>query len=713
MPKDKSHRQYETIVYDFLLYPQTLFLLQQNTNHMNLPRIPAPKAKLNPKELSHHGDLRVDPYFWMNERDHPDVLAYLEEENNYGQQMCAVFKELEDKLFEEITQRIVQNDESAPYYVNGYWYKTKFEEQKEYPIYVRYQSTLESREEVILDVNKLADGQKYYHIGSMAISPNNQFLAYTEDLQSRRIYSICFKNLVTGETFKQKIPNAGTCLVWTNDSKNVYYVTKDDTLREFRVMLHEFETDFKKDKLIFEESDETFYVSVGKTKDKKYILINSASSLESEYRYIDAQHCSDQVFLFQSRVENLEYYIDHKDQEWFIRTNKIGPNFGMMRCPDQHTEMDYWKNIIPYNESILVEDFELFKDYLVLSERSEGILKIHVHPKNSNPYYITFDEEVYTAVFSVNPELDSINLRIHFSSLKTPPTIYEYHLEDHKLSILRVQKIEGGFDTNEYHTERIYATASDQTLIPISIVYHKTFKKDGAHPLLLYGYGSYGISIDPTFSISRKSLLDRNFAFAIAHIRGGQELGRAWYESGKFLEKKNTFTDFIQCAEFLIAEKYTQSDRLFAYGGSAGGLLMGAIANMRPDLWKGILAVVPFVDVVTTMLDEDIPLTTGEYDEWGNPANEEYYHYLKSYSPYDNVMPQNYPAMFVRTGYHDSQVQYWEPAKWVAKIRTHKTNDTPLIFMCDMNTGHSGASGRFKQYRETAREYAFMLSLLD
>jgi len=687
--------------------------LHHNTNFMKFPKIPAPTAKLSSKELESHGDIRVDTYFWLNERDHPDVLAYLEEENQYGNQMCSVFEELENKLFEEITRRIVQNDESAPYFVNGYWYKTKFEEHKEYPVYVRYENSLENKEEVILNVNQMAEGHNYYHVGSMAISPDNKFLAYTEDLQSRRIYSICLKNLETGEVFPMKIPNSSTCLAWTNDSKNLYYVTKDETLREYRVMLHEIGTDFQQDKLIYEEEDETFYVSVGKTKDKKYILIHSTSALESEYRYIDATHAENKLNLFQGRIKNLEYYIDHKDQDWFIRTNKMGPNFGMMICEDQNTGIDNWRSLLPYDDKILVEDFELFKGYLVLSERSEGILKIHVFPGHSSSHYIAFDEEVYTAVFSVNPEIECEYLRILFTSLKTPPTIYEYHFEDQILKILRVQKVEGGYDPQDYQTERIYATASDKTLIPISIVYHKNFKKDGSHPLLLYGYGSYGISVDPTFSISRKSLLDRNFAFAIAHVRGGQELGRSWYESGKFLEKKNTFTDFIHCAEFLISEKYTQPDKLFASGGSAGGLLMGAIANMRPELWKGILAAVPFVDVVTTMLDEDIPLTTGEYDEWGNPSNEEYYHYLKSYSPYDNVTFQNYPAMFVRTGYHDSQVQYWEPAKWVAKIRSHKTNDTPLIFLCDMNTGHSGASGRFKQYRETAREYAFMLHLLD
>jgi oligopeptidase B len=673
----------------------------------------APKARQIPHILTHGDDSRLDPYYWLNERDHPDVIEYLNEENEYAGQYFEHFKDQEESIYKEICGRIPPSDESAPYFENDFWYLRKFEPNKEYPYYFRYFKTLENEPSLILDANKLASGHEYFHLGNMKISPDNRYLAVCIDTRSRRIYSIQIKDLLTGEWLPERISNAGTSLEWSSCSKYLFYTTKDETLRENKVLRHRLSTPTTEDEMIFEESDKAFYVHLRKTKSKKYILIESESSLESEMRYFESTDEEIKPNLFQARRDEVEYQADHKPGGWVIRTNQCGPNFSLMYCPEELTSSDHWRELIAHKSDTLIEDFEIFDSAVSICERSGGNVRIKVLPDTGSSYYIPFGEDVYAAGFYYNALLDSNDLYISFSSPKTPATVFKYNLNNHITELFWQQKIHGGFDSDSYLTERTEAMASDGTLIPISLVYKANLNRKESHPLLLYGYGSYGISVDPTFSLSRISLLDRGFIFAIAHIRGGQELGRNWYETGKFLHKKNTFTDFISCAEFLIKEGYTTNKKLFAYGGSAGGMLMGAIMNLRPELWKGVIAVVPFVDVLTTMLDESIPLTTGEYEEWGNPNDPAYYDYMKSYSPYDNIEAKEYPNIYIRTGYHDSQVQYWEPAKWTAKLRQNQMGDQIILFQCDMDTGHGGSSGRFKQYREIAKDYTFLLSLLD
>ncbi len=673
--------------------------------------LPYPMATVTAKEMTMHGDTRTDNYYWLNERENPEVIAYLNAENKYLDTVLSHTKQLQEDLFAEMKGRIKETDESVPYKDNGYFYITRYEEGKEYPIYSRKAGTLDAAEEVMLNVNELAQPYSFYNVGGRSVSPNNEILAYGEDTLSRRIYTILFKNLKTGELLEDRIPNSSGSAVWANDNQHIFYSVKDKSLRPYKILRHKLGTPASKDVVVYEEPDDTFLTFVYKSKSKKYIILGSYQSVSTEYRVLDADTPTGEFRIIQPRERNLEYGIAHYGDKFYIRTNLGARNFRLMSTPVTATTKENWTEVIPNREDVLLEDMEIFNDYLVLSERKNGITQLRVRPWQGEEHYVNFGEAAYVTGTDVNLEFDTKVLRLNYQSMTTPPTIYDYNMETQERTLLKQQEVLGGFDASNYRTERLFATARDGAKIPISIVYPKDYVKDGTQPLLLYGYGSYGSSMEPYFSSARLSLLDRGFAYAIAHIRGGEEMGRQWYEDGKLMKKKNTFTDFIDSGEFLVAEKFTSPEHLFAQGGSAGGLLIGAVINMRPDLFKGVVAAVPFVDVITTMLDESIPLTTGEYDEWGNPNDKAAYDYMKSYSPYDNVAAKDYPAMLVTTGLHDSQVQYWEPAKWVARLRVMKTDKNPLLLHTNMEAGHGGASGRFERLKEVALQYAFLIDL--
>jgi oligopeptidase B len=676
--------------------------------------IAPPEAKKIPMELTIHGHTRVDNYYWLRERENPEVIEFLEAENEYKEKVMAHTEQVQDELFEEIKSKIKQEDESVPYKKNGYYYYSRTVPETEYFLVCRKKGSLDADEEIMLDVNQMAEGYEYYQLGGTAVSPDNKLLAFSVDTVSRRKYTIWFKNLETGEILEDAIPLTSGGIVWANDNKTVYYVLKDDvTLRSERIMKHTLGTPFEDDEEVFYEDDETFSVFIYKTKSEKYLLIGSESTLTSEYRFLDASNPNGEFKIIQPRTRELEYSVDHFGNDFYIRTNLDALNFKLVKTPVTATTKENWQEVISHRNDVYFSGFEILKDYLVVSERKEGITQLRVVPWSGNgEYYIDFDEDIYTVGSNVNLDFDTEIFRFSYTSLTTPNSVFDFNLNTKERTLLKEEEVLGGFDKTNYETKRIYATAGDGTSISMSLVYRKGLQKNGKNPALIYGYGSYGYTMDPTFRLPILPLLDRGFVYAIAHIRGGQINGRAWYEDGKLLNKMNTFTDFNDCAQHLINEGYTNEDKLFAKGGSAGGLLMGACMNMRPDLYKGMIANVPFVDVVTTMLDETIPLTTSEYDEWGNPNNEKYYHYMLAYSPYDNVEAKEYPALLVTTGLHDSQVQYWEPAKWVAKLRELKTDDNPLIFHINMDYGHGGASGRFQWIKDTALEYAFMFDLL-
>ena len=673
--------------------------------------IQAPLAKREEKLLSIHGDTRIDPYFWLNQRENPAVLEYLKAENDYTEESLKHLKKFKEDLFQEMKGRIKEEDQSVPYKDNGYYYITRYKTGQEYPIFARKKETLEAPEELLLNVNELAEPHDFYNIGGLSVSSNNQLLAYSEDTVSRRIYTIRFKDLKTGELLKDEIPNTSGGITWANDNKTIFYTKKDETLRPYKIFKHRLGTDSSKDEEVFHEKDPTFRTFIYKTKSKKFLVIGSAQTLSNEYRILEADQPDGEFRIFQKRERKLEYSIAHYQDKFYVHTNLEAPNFRLMETPDTKTNKENWQEVIPHRKEVLLEDLDIFQDYLVLSERKAGITQIRVMPWEGKEHYIDFGEDAFLAYTGQNREFDTDTLRVGYQSMTTPPTTYDYQMDSREFKLLKQQEILGGFKPEDYHSERLYAPSRDGQQIPISLVYKKGFEKNGQSPLLLYAYGSYGHSMEPYFSSVRLSLLDRGFAFAIAHIRGGEEMGRHWYENGKLLKKKNTFFDFIDCGKFLIDQKYVAQDQLYAMGGSAGGLLIGAVMNMEPDLWRGLVAAVPFVDVITTMLDDSIPLTTGEYDEWGNPNDKTYYDYIKSYSPYDNVEAKDYPAMMVTTGFHDSQVQYWEPAKWVAKLRVTKTDKNPLYMHTNLEAGHGGASGRFQRLKEVALEYAFLLDL--
>lgn len=672
-----------------------------------------PEAHKHPKVLTTHGHTRIDHYYWLREKENPEVIAYLQKENEYREKVMAHLADFQEQLFEEMKGRVKQTDMSVPYLDHGYYYFTRYEEGKEYPIYARKKGTLETDEEIMLDVNELAKDFAFYQVGGRSVSPDNRILAYGEDTLSRRIYTLRFKDLETGELLPDQVRNTSGNAVWANDNQTVFYIVKDDALRPCKIYKHMLGTDPATDELVYHEKDDTFIAFIYKSKSRKYIISGSYATVSREYRILNADTPDEPFRMFHPRERKLEYSIAHYEDRFFIRTNLDATNFRLMECPEGATTKENWKEVIPHREDVLLEGVDIFHDYLVLSERIKGITQVRVIPQNGEDYYIDFGEDAFIAYPSVNLEFDTDLIRIGFQSMTMPNTTYDFNMKTRELIMLKQQEVLGGFAHENYRSERVYVEARDGAVIPLSVVYHKDTKSDGSSPCLIYGYGSYGASMEPYFSHVRLSLLDRGFVYVIAHIRGGEEMGRKWYEDGKLLKKKNTFTDFIDCGRALVEKGYAAPGQLFAMGGSAGGLLMGAVVNMEPDMWKGIVAAVPFVDVVTTMLDETIPLTTGEYDEWGNPGDEKYYAYMLSYSPYDNVERKAYPPMLVTTGLHDSQVQYWEPAKWVAKLREYKSDKNPLLLYCNMDTGHGGASGRFERYRETAMEYAFLLDLAN
>ena len=675
-----------------------------------------PIAEKIEKKLSIHGDTRIDEYYWLNQRGDKKVIDYLNAENSYRDLYMKDYKGLEEELFQEIKSRIKEDDSSVPYLDNGYYYYTRYEKGKQYPIYCRKKGNLEAKEEVLIDANIMSEGYDYFRVGDIEISPDDKVMAYSIDTLSRRIYTIYFMNLETREIHKENIKNTSGSITWANNSKTLFYNLKDiETLRTDRVMMHNLNSN-STDKEIFFEEDETFSVYSYKTKNDKYIIIGSSATLSQEYRYVSADSPNKDFKIFQKRVNGLEYSIDHFDGKWFIRTNKDkATNFKLMICDENKTNKENWKDYISHRQDVLLEDIDLFNNHLVITERKTGLRRIEIRPwKGGNSHYIEFEDEAYSLYSSTNLETNTNKFRYSYSSMTTPNSVIEYDMNSKEKIILKETEVLGGkFDKNNYVSLRVWAPARDGKKIPISLVYRKDMYKNGENPLLLYGYGSYGITNNASFSSVRLSLLDRGFVYAIAHIRGSQYLGREWYDDGKMFKKKNTFYDFIDSGKFLIKEGYSNDEKLFAMGGSAGGLLMGAVVNMEPKLFRGIVAGVPFVDVITTMLDEDIPLTTFEYDEWGNPNNKDSYDYMLSYSPYDQVEEKEYPAIFITTGYHDSQVQYFEPAKWIARLRDRRTNNEPLLMYCNMDAGHGGASGRFEAYKETAMEYAFFISLLE
>ena len=685
---------------------------------MNMYKWPAditpPMAEKEPKEFVAHGDKRLDEYYWLNQRESPKVLDYLKAENAYLDTMMSGTKDLREKLYNEMKGRIKEKDESVPYKENGYWYYSRFEEGKQYPVYCRKKESLDAPEEIMLDQNQLAEGFKYYSIGGSAVSDNNELLAFTVDSVSRRLYGLQIKNLKTGTIYPEIIPNIESDICWAADNKTIFYVKKDTvTLLGFQIWRHELGSDLAKDVMVFEEKDNRYYIGVYRTKSKKYVSIYSnMNQVSTEYRLLDAAHPTGEFTIFEPRKENLQYSIEHFNDKFYVLTDWDAPNFRLMETPETKTSKEHWKEVIAHRKDVYISNMVVFKNHLVLGEVKDALNQLRViNQTDHKDYYITFPETVYAAFQHINPDYNSNILRLSYTSMTTPRSIYDFNMDTRHRELKKQTEVLGGFKQEAYAAERLWATARDGAKVPISLVYKKGLKKDGSNPLLLYAYGSYGYSVPPSFNSNIISLLDRGFVYAIAHVRGGQEMGRAWYDEGHLFHKKNTFFDFIDCGEFLIKENYTSPAHLYANGGSAGGLLMGGIVNFRPDLWHGVVADVPFVDVITTMSDASIPLTTGEYKEWGNPADSAEYFYMKSYSPYDNVEKKAYPNMLITTGLHDSQVQYFEPAKWVAKMRELHTGNNKILFKCNMDAGHGGASGRFEYLKEKAWQYAFFLAL--
>ena len=679
-----------------------------------------PMAAARPHELDTHGDVRVDEYYWLREREDPEVVAYLEAENEYLDGVMAHTEELQETLFEEIRGRIVEDDSSVPYRDGDYWYYTRYEEGKQYPIHCRRPADGDtfggaadpSAEEVLVDVNEIAEGKEYTSVRP-SVSPDHRILAYAVDDVGRRFYTVRFKDLATGEMLPDEIADVTANLAWAADSATLFYVRKDpDTLRSYQVFRHRLGKGAADD-LVYEEPDETFSVFLRRSQSRKYLMAVSSHTLRTEVRTLRADDPDGDFAVFEPRGERHEYSVDHLGDRFWVRTNDEAPNFRLMSTAEDDTGRAAWREETPHRDDVLLEGFELFDRFLVLAERRGGLNQLRIKEMTAGGtegHDLDFGEPAYSARLGVNPDPSSRTLRYVYQSLTTPRSVFDYDPATREKTLRKQDQVLGGFDSAYYRTERLWAVASDGTEVPVSVVYRPDLRPaEGGSPLLLYGYGSYGASMDAGFSSLRLSLLDRGFVYAIAHIRGGEEMGRSWYEDGKLLNKKNTFTDFIAAAEHLAAEGYADPDRIYAMGGSAGGLLMGAVFTMRPDLWDGIVAQVPFVDVVTTMLDASIPLTTFEWDEWGDPREREYYDYMLSYSPYDNVEAKDYPHMLVTTGLHDSQVQYWEPAKWVARLRAKKTDGNLLLLKTNMSAGHGGASGRFDRYRETALVYAFLL----
>ena len=697
----------------FLISITFVFSCQNDIKDMTKPI--APIAKKIAKELVKHDDVRIDNYYWLNDRDNEEVISHLNKENDYYNTLTKHTKGFQEELFSEMKSRIKEDDSSVPYKNNGYWYVTRFETGKEYPIYARHKESLDAREEIMFNGNEMAEGNDYFKIGGISISPDNNLAVFGVDTVSRRQYILKIKNLITGEIYSDKIEDTTGGAVWANDNNTIFYTKKDSvTLRSDKIFKHKIGAVTAEDSLIFHEKDDTYGAAVYKTKSKKYIAIISYSTLTTEIQILNANEPDGEFSIFSPRVRGVEYSISHYEDSFYVLTNKDKAlNFKLMKVKEGATPSENWEEFITHREDVLLEDIDIFKDHYVLSERENGLntLKI-VRWDATDAYYLPFNNETYTSYVGTNPDYDTNILRYGYNSMTTPSSVIDFNMDTKEKTVKKEQEVLGeAFKKENYTSKRVWATARDGVKVPMSIVYHKDTEINKDTPILQYAYGSYGSTIDPYFSTIRLSLLDRGFVYVIAHIRGGEYLGRQWYEDGKLLKKKNTFTDFVDCSKFLIDNKYTSAQHLYAMGGSAGGLLMGVVINIAPELYNGVIASVPFVDVVTTMLDDSIPLTTGEYDEWGNPNEKEYYEYMKSYSPYDMVVEQEYPNMLVITGFHDSQVQYFEPAKWVAKLRQYKKDENVLLFDINMDAGHGGASGRFESLREVVKEYAFILDL--
>ena len=674
-----------------------------------------PIADQKPYQHKIHDDIRMDPYYWLKERENPEVIDYLERENDYYQKSTKHLIPLQDELFKEMKGRIKEEDNSVPYFYNGYWYITRYEKGQDYPVYTRKKDSLSAAEEILFDCNEMAKGHEYFRLVGINISPDNTKVIFGIDTVSRRQYILKVKDLITGEIFDTSITNSTGGSAWAKDNEHFFYTLKNpETLRSEAIYRHTLSNLNAASELVFKEEDETFSCYVTTSKSEDYIFIGSYSTLSTEFQFIKTDEPLSPFAVVQERKKDLEYSISHYGEHFYIFTNADGAkNYKVMKVAVNEPQMENWEEVLAHREDVLLEDLELFNEYWTITERAEGLAKIRIKRwDEQEDYYLPLEGATYTVYTSTNIDFATTKLRYVYNSMTTPSSVIEFDMKDKTQTILKEQEVLGGkFDKSNYVSKRLWATAKDGVKIPISLVYRKDTSLSPDTPILQYAYGSYGSTIDPGFSTTRLSLLDRGFAFAIAHVRGGEYMGRKWYDEGKMLRKKNTFTDFIACSQFLIDQGMTSEKHLYAYGGSAGGLLMGVIVNEAPQLYKGLIAAVPFVDVVTTMLDESIPLTTGEYDEWGNPNHEEYYHYIKSYSPYDNVKEQAYPNMLVTTGLHDSQVQYWEPAKWVARLRQHKKDDTVLFLDTNMTAGHGGASGRFQGLKETAKKYAFLLAL--
>ncbi|OYD13931.1 oligopeptidase B [candidate division WOR-3 bacterium JGI_Cruoil_03_44_89] len=673
--------------------------------------VTSPIAEVVPKVDTLFGDIRTDNYFWLRDRSNPKAIKYLEDENRYTETVMKHTEKLQEHLYKELLSRIKETDLSVPEKLDNYYYYSRTEKGKQYPIYCRKKGNLDAEEEVLLDENALAVGHKYFDIGVFRVSPNHRLVAYSVDTTGSERFTLYIKNLSTGELFKDEIPNTGYSVRWANDNRTIFYTVLDKTKRPYELYRHTLGTNPQEDILVYREKDEAFFLSISKTKSKEYLIMNLGSNTTSEVRYLKADSPTEDFRIIHPRQHEMKYYVAHHGNKFFILTNDNAKNFKLIEVSVTDPSRENWKEVIPHRDSVKIEGVEVFKNHLVLYERENGLKKIRiVDLRNNESHYVEFPEPIYTILPGRNRDFNTNLLRFNYASLVTPVSVFDYDMNKRTRELKKQYEVPG-YDPSLYQSERIFARAPDGTMIPISLVYKKEVVKDGSNPLFLYGYGAYGSSVDPCFYSNRLSLLDRGFVCAIAHIRGGGEMGRYWYDEGKLLNKKNTFTDFIACAEHLIAEKYTSSDKLIIGSGSAGGLLVGAVTNMRPDLFKAVIADVPFVDVLNTMLDPSLPLTVAEYEEWGNPNDKEYYDYIKSYSPYDNVEPKDYPNMLIITGLNDTRVSYWEAAKLTAKLRALKTDKNLLLLKTNMGAGHGGVSGRYNYLRDVAFKYAFILDL--
>ena len=711
--------------YSIIIIIMILYYLRSQIEQLDMK---PPIADKKPHRTLVHGQDRVDNYHWIrltdkqklakNNEGWPDkqtmeVVSYINKENDYTRNKLKHTEKLQKKLYNEIVGRIKKDDTSIPYFDNGYWYYTKYEKGYEYPIYCRKKESLGNEEEILMDVNQWAKGHDYFSLRNLSVSPNNKLLAFSVDTLSRRIYTIKIKNLETGKLLNDEIHGTEGSAAWANDNSTFFYTLKNKTtLLSEKIARHRLGDLQSEDEIVFTENDDSFYIGVYRSKSDKYIIIYNSSTLVSDYHILNADNPSGTFRQFSPREEEHEYSIEHFKDKFYIVTNWNATNFRLMETSEKSTVKQSWSEVIPHRKDVLLNDIDVFSKHLVISERKDGIPQIRIiNQDNGNEHYIDFGEEAFSAYTSINPSFNTSLLRYQFSSLTTPSSTYDYNMDSKESKLLKRSEVVGGYESDKYQSERLYVTVRDGNKVPISIVYKKGLNKDGKNNLLLYAYGSYGSTIDPSFNSNRLSLLDRGFIYAIAHIRGSQTYGRQWYEDGKMFNKINTFNDFIDCSKFLIQEKYTDPNHLFAMGGSAGGLLMGAVVNMAPDLYKGVIAAVPFVDVINTMMDPSIPLTSNEWDEWGDPRNKKEYDYIMKYSPYDNVSKIDYPNMLVTAGYFDSQVQYWEPVKWVAKLREYKTGENELYLYTNMDAGHGGKSGRFRRYKELALNYAFLIDL--